>query len=309
MKKVRAFFKKIFCLNAPLTALISIPSYIFVGLTLNGVIGNTFALYFSCAASAYSLIISLTLMHRAVKKFCSDFYELPIIKKLMETPLGAKFFGSVSFRTRIFLYPGLVLNIAFCAVKLIFGIIYNSVWCIFLAFYYVFLAVMRFFLSKHLGRAQKYGANTADEYRLSRRCAIIMLLMDTALSCITTMIVTQNQGTQYPGYLIYAAALFAFSNITVSFISAVKSRKHRSPVISAVKIINLTAAMVSMLFLETAMLAAFSTQGGEFRRYTTSVSSAVICTAVLVIAIYMITNSAIQLKKPEISGGTDMQED
>lgn len=297
MKKLNAVLKKIFCLNAPLTVIICVPSYVLLGLTLNEVITLPVMVYISYAASAYALIISITLLNRGVKKFAAGFYDLPLIKKIMSTKFGARFLSSASFRTQIFLYQGLIVNLIFCGIKFASGIIYSSVWLIFMAFYYIFLALIRFFLAMHFGKAKKQGLTILDEYKRSRQCGIIMLFMNLVLCGIMVLIVTRNQGVEYPGYLIYVMALFAFYNITVASVSAAKSKKHGSPVISAAKTISLTAAMVSMLFLETAMITQFSTEGAEFRRYMTSISSAVICTIVLVMAIYMITNATIHINK------------
>lgn len=299
MKKLRTALKRVFCLNAPLTMLICVPSYILVGLVLNGVITDPFVTYCAYAASAYALIITLTLLHRAVKKYAAGFYKLPLIKKIMKTPFGARFFSSVSFRTQIFLYPGLAVNLIFCMIKFVSGILYDSAWLIFIAFYYIFLALIRFFLAVYFGKTKKRNQSIAEEYRLARKCGVFMMLMNIVLSVMMALIVTQNQGVEYPGYLIYVMALFAFYNITVASVNAAKSKKHGSPVVSAAKIISLTAAMVSMLFLETAMLTRFSTEGAVFRRYMTSVSSAVICTVVLVMAMYMIIHSTIQLNKDD----------
>ncbi len=52
--------------------------------------------------------------------------------------------------------------------------------------------------------------------------------------------------------------------VITSVINVVKFRKYGSPIMSAAKVINLTAALVSMLSLETAMLAQL---GGDGRFY------------------------------------------
>ena len=69
-------------------------------------------------------------------------------------------------------------------------------------------------------------------------------------------------------------------------------------VISAAKVINFTAALVSMLSLETAMLAQFG--GAEevmFRRIMTGATGGVVCAAVLGAAIFMIVQATKQLKR------------
>ena len=55
-------------------------------------------------------------------------------------------------------------------------------------------------------------------------------------------------------------ALYTFYITVTAIIDMVKYRKYKSPILSITKIIKMTSALFSMLFLETAMFAQF---GGE----------------------------------------------
>jgi hypothetical protein len=79
-------------------------------------------------------------------------------------------------------------------------------------------------------------------------------------------------------------------------INVIRFRRHGSPIHSAAKVISLTAALVSMLSLETAMLAQFGGDDSEFRMIMTSISGGMVCTFVLAMAIYMIVRSTRYLK-------------
>lgn len=81
--------------------------------------------------------------------------------------------------------------------------------------------------------------------------------MNQALIGIIVLVVHQNSGFEYPGFLIYAMALYAFYAAITTVMNVVKFRKYGSPIMSSAKVINLTAALVFMLSLETAMLAQF----------------------------------------------------
>ncbi len=71
----------------------------------------------------------------------------------------------------------------------------------------------------------------------------------------------------------------------------IRYRKYKSPVLSAVKAINLTTAMVTMLALETAMISQFGSADEEsFRQIMTSITAAVVCVVEFVTAVYMIYN-------------------
>ena len=62
-------------------------------------------------------------------------------------------------------------------------------------------------------------------------------------------------------------------------------------------VVNLTAALVSMLSLETAMIARFGEDAEHFRYITTGVSGAVVCAVVLAMASYMIIKATKRLDK------------
>lgn len=86
-----------------------------------------------------------------------------------------------------------------------------------------------------------------------------------------------------------------------SVINVVKYRKYNSPVLSAAKVVSLTAALVSMLSLETAMLSQFGASDSlEFRRTMTAVTGFCVCGFVLGMAIYMIIKSSKKVKETAI---------
>lgn len=131
----------------------------------------------------------------------------------------------------------------------------------------------------------------------------ILLFLNQALAVIVTLVVVQNKGFEYGGYLIYVMAIYAFYTTILSIINVVKYRRYNSPVLSAVKAVNLTAALVSMLSLETAMLSQFgSADGPIFRRAMTAVTGFCVCVFVLGMAIFMIVRSSKKLKEANSYG-------
>ncbi len=135
-----------------------------------------------------------------------------------------------------------------------------------------------------------------------RLCGFVLLIMNQALTVLVVFIVHQNKGFDYPGLLIYAMALYAFYAVITATVDVVKTRREKSPILSAAKAINLVAAMVSILSLETAMLAQF---GGNddpmFRKVMTASTGGGVCTIVIGMAIYMIWRANKNLKKIEIN--------
>lgn len=66
--------------------------------------------------------------------------------------------------------------------------------------------------------------------------------------------------------------------------------------------INLVAAMVSILSLQTALLAQFGSDDDfEFRRQMTGITGGGVCTIVIAMAAFMLWKSAWQLKKLKVT--------
>ena len=300
MEKFKRILKKIFCLPPLPTVLAALFGYGFVIAVFAFDIQNPILQYASYLASAYALIVTCTgLVYvntaiGGITKFVSDH---PLMKKFRFTTVGEKYLTDVRFRTGVSLYQGFFINLLYIVMKLASGIVYRSTWFIALAVYYILLAVMRFLLVRRLT-----AQDEAAKLRRYRLCGIMLLFMNQALTGIVVFMVQQNRGFTYPGLLIYAMAAYSFYAVTIAVINIVKTRKHKSPILSAAKAINLVAAMVSILSLETAMLAQF---GGDddpkFRQVMTGATGGSICTIVIGMAIYMIWRANKNLKNLKIN--------
>lgn len=115
---------------------------------------------------------------------------------------------------------------------------------------------------------------------------------------VVILVVHQNSGFEYPGMLIYVMAMYTFYATIMAVRNVIKFRRYGSPVLSAAKVISLTAALVSMLSLETAMLTQFGAANDPaFRQVMTASTGAGISVLVLGMAIFMIVHSAKQMKQ------------
>ncbi len=299
MEKFKGFLKRIFCLTPLPTVLVTLFGFGLVATVFAFNIQNPVVQYASYLASAYALTVTVAgVVHiftaaGGVGKFVT---EHPLMQKLRSTPLGDKLITDVRFRSRAALCAGLTMNLGYIALKLVSGIVYRSEWFIALAVYYILLAVMRFLLVIRSG-----AWDAAAEWRRYRLCGIMLLFMNQALVGIVVFIVHQNKGFEYPGLLIYAMAAYSFYAVTVSVVNIVKTRRQNSPILSAARAINLVAALVSILSLETAMLAQFGADDAVFRRAMTGATGGGVCTVVIAMAIYMIWRASKNMKKLQIN--------
>ena len=300
METFRKILKKIFCLPPLATVVAALFGYGSLIVVAVFHIQNPILQYVSYLASAYALTVTITgfvYINKAiggVRKFVSNH---PLMKKFRSTVVGEKYMTDVRFRAGVSLYQGFFVNLLYIVMKLASGIVYRSAWFIALAGYYILLAVMRFLLVRRLNVQDE-----VSELRRYRLCGIMLLFMNQALTGIVVFIVQQNRGFAYPGFLTYAMAAYSFYAVTIAIVNIVKTRRHQSPILSAAKAINLVAALVSILSLETAMLAQF---GGDddpmFRQVMTGATGGAVCTIVIGMAVYMIWRANKNLKKLQIN--------
>lgn len=211
-------------------------------------------------------------------------------------PIARRYLTDVSFHMSVSLYQSLGLNVLYAAAKLAFAVYYRSAWFATLAVYYFLLAVIRFALL-HYSSRNAFGANQGLEWKRYRLCGILLLVMNAALTGMVILVVSKNEGFNYAGYLIYVMALYAFYNIAMAIRNVIKYRKYQSPVMSAAKVLQLAAALVSMLALETAMLAQFGENGtARTRAVMTGCTGVGVCAIILAIAVYMICRASKMLR-------------
>ncbi len=163
---------------------------------------------------------------------------------------------SYGFRTLVFAFGTFVLSIFFGAVNAYMGIINDSIWYGALATYYILLAIMRGGIL--LVHQKGIDEQRSGEIALYRRCGIILLVLNVALSSAIAQMIFEDAHFSFVGWTIFAYAAYAFFKIGMSIYNLIKAHKQESLTIRAIRNINLADATVSILALQTALLTAFS---------------------------------------------------
>jgi hypothetical protein len=179
-----------------------------------------------------------------------------IKQKIYANPLGNRFLTDRAFRSHVSLRLSFTINLLYAGLHIWSWHQFQSYWFVVLAVYYGILAVMRLLLVRYV-HIQKIGTSILKEWKRAKACACILLLVNLSLSGAVLMILYQSKGYDYPGILIYVMALYTFYSTIHATVDIVKYRKLGSPVMTAAKVVSLSAALVSMLNLETAMFAQF----------------------------------------------------
>lgn len=220
-----------------------------------------------------------------------------IKQKVYANPLGNRYMTDRVFRTNVSLSVSFVINMLYVGINLWSWQMLKSYWFMVLAVYYVIMAVMRYLLVRYV-RIQKIGTSILSEWKRSRICACILLLINLSLSGAVLMILYQNRGYDYPGIMIYVMALYTFYATILAIVNIVKYRKLGSPVMSTAKIVSLSSALVSMLNLETAMFAQFGADmSPENQRIFIILTGAGVSITVVTLSAVLIVNANKEIRR------------
>ena len=190
------------------------------------------------------------------------------------------------FKTQINLACSLALDVLYAGVNILLAVFFSTNWFAIFAGYYTVLSCLRILLFQNLLRRKE---NHLRELKRARFCSGILLTVNLVLSALVLMMLYRPHEFGDMGVLIYVAALYTFSALAVSITGLIRFRKYKSPVLSVSRMINLTAALVSLLILETAMLSQF---GGDMplsmQNIFIAATGAGISIVIIVTALYMI---------------------
>ena len=203
------------------------------------------------------------------------------------------------FRAEINLYFGTAVNALYIFIKFFTGVALRSGWLIAFALYYTVLTILRASLVNFV-RQNEMKHDLRAEYRRYRVVGILLLGLNVVLSGIIARMIAHNDAYDYPGVLIYAMAAYTFYAVILSVVALVRFRRHGSPILSAIKVVNLTAALVALLSLEATMLQRFD-DGNDwtFRGRMIGISGLVASLILLSMSVYMIAHASRKLSKWE----------
>lgn len=252
--------------------------YAFMFSTQNSVISIS-----AYVVSAYTLTVVCCRMPDIIKK----------VKKFLYTHKRSNLYMTdADVRARVSLNVGWLVNLGYSAFKLVLGIIYGSMWFLAEAEYYIVLTVLRFALIKS---DKKHSGKPEYMWKSFNRCGWCLLLLNFLMTCIISQVVFRNEVYDYPGLVIYASAAYTFYRLIMSIVQIVRYHSAHNPVLSASKRLNLSASLMSLFALQTAMLTEFGGMGGVGNRAANGATGAAVSAAVICIAVLMIIKSRKQL--------------
>ncbi len=243
------------------------------------------------AIAAYTLVVWLARVPGAVARMQDFRHENRYLRRWTE---------DLRLRVSFTLYGSFTWNLAYGVFQLFLGLYHASSWYYSTAAYYICLAVMRFYLSRHTRRYEP-GENRREELRRSRNCGWILLAMNLAISGMLVYMVSEERIVRHSSITAITMATYTFVMFARSIVNLLRARQYDSPLVSVTRIITLAAACVSMISLEATLLSTFAParQDPLFRRRMLSISGSVVGVLILLMAIAVISRSTLGLKRAQ----------
>ena len=164
--------------------------------------------------------------------------------------------------------------------------------------YYMVLSLTRFLLIKKDRSLQaQQGQHALLQWQGYRIGGGFLLMLNATMSGIMFLCIRQNQSYVYPGFIIYASAAYTFYRLTMAIIQNIRLRRRAQPLFLAAKAMDLSAALMSIFALQTAMFATFGSETeAALRQLMNALTGSAVCIIVVCMAVYMLIRAQKEIK-------------
>ena len=237
--------------------------------------------------AAASLVAACMCIYRDLRK--------GIIEKLLltikKTSYGARFLEDYTFRTILTTLPTFLINVVYTVYNGVIGVMNQSAWFITMAVYYSLLGIMRYFAvntERKTSRMENPKLIRKRELSVIRTDGILLLLLNLALSGVVLLTIAKGTAKTHSEIMVISIAAYTFYKITMAVINMVKVRKMQSPILITIRNIGVADALVSMLTLQTTMLASFQGTSSIDANRMNGITGLAVCILIALLGVSMI---------------------
>ncbi|MCD8293883.1 MAG: hypothetical protein LUE27_01360 [Clostridia bacterium] len=216
---------------------------------------------------------------------------------------GRRFFNrfvmSYDFRTICTTILTMTVNIGFAVFNAVYGFMYMEWWCVSLFVYYLMLIVMRSSISARALRVSRRFDDTDREdaqLRVYQMAAIMLLVFTLALNFLLWELLSQEDfGFRNHVLISIVTGIYVVIKVILAVSNLIYTRGRHDKVTHAVRNINMADALVSVMTLLMTFLTRFS--DSHTAVVTVRVLGTIICLYVAAMAIFMLVNSVVKIKR------------
>ena len=238
--------------------------------------------YFLYGLSAYSLTALCVQLPTAIRREHSWLNDHPRVESFLKDD---------ELHFKLTLYWQQFLNFGYGIYKIASGILIGSAWIGADGIYNFTQALIQLF--QILKR--KRPGTPEQQWKSYRFCGVLILLMHLTLTGIVFQMVNWNRVEDSGEIMIIATAAFAFYKFISAFIDLAKDRKHKHPVDSSVRMLELSQAIFAIFSLQAGLLHTFGT-GEAWEHWLNLAAGCVVCLLTVAMGIYMIRRANREIK-------------
>lgn len=195
------------------------------------------------------------------------------------------------------LYFEQLLNFGYGLFKCVCAVAYRDVWMGTEGFYNLVQGIIQLFQILQRRR----NLTLVQQWKRYRLCGGMILVMHLSTTGLAFLMIRMHMSEEYPGFMIFATAAFAFYKLISAFLDVARDRKHKAPIDSSVRLLDLSQALFNLFCLQAGMLHVF---GGSFA-YTgimNTLTGSVVSLMMMGMGIYMLRRGSREIKKISESG-------
>ena len=238
--------------------------------------------YILYGLSAYSLTALCIKLPAAVRRERLWLKNHPKVENLLKNE-------ELHFKLKLYLEQ--FINFAYGIFKIVSGVVVGSAWIGADGIYNFVQALIQLF---QILRRTKPGT-MVKQWKSYRVCGFLILLMHLTLTGIVFQMVNWNRAEEAGEIMIIATASFAFYKFISSLIDLVKDRKHKQPIDSSVRMLELSQAIFAIFSLQAGMLHTFGA-GESWEHWLNLAVGCVVCFLTVAMGIYMIRRANREIK-------------
>lgn len=237
--------------------------------------------------AAYSLTALCVGLPGAIAHLRTSVHESRLVRRLGNTETARRMANDGDFRRSAVMIRGIAANAVYAAFRVFTGLRLSSVWFLSIAFYYAALAALKACVAVCFRHAAGRSDRTEYECRCMEKISRLVLLIDLPMGVMIFQMVIKNSSYNYPGSMIYLSALHTFYTAVVSIINFVGTRTGTGALVHGAKMIDCISASMSLLGLQTALLARFSPDDIEYRFMMNALTGAGVFALVIIFSVWM----------------------
>ncbi len=266
------------------TALVVCP-LIILSLTLD--YGDTMYAVVACTLCALLLIYTVAVVVNGIVKF-----RRKVRKVAGRYEFTRNLFESYEFRTVAFATYTFLCNVGYTVFLILMALLYHSVWYGTIGIYYLLLCVVRGGVLLQNRKDEKRYKEDFHKLQTAkvgtyRYCGVMMLVLALSLALSVVELVVDSSGFRHPVWLIYVFGGVAVYKVILAVVHLVHSTKRDDLVIRSVRYINMAVTLMSVLCLQTSIVAAFPIEGNTVAWLNGS-TGALVCLVTLGLGLYML---------------------